>query len=248
MLSIKQALEEILTCKVCQSLLNTPRILPCAHTFCTTCIHTTLRSKKTNIVECPICNAKHAYNTSNFIINKLGSEVIDAINLDDDESDTELTRKLDNRDLITSYNQKIDAHFILFLKQFDSITERKVKEAYENQKEIVRQIDAYENECSESYSAFMQSHKPDFDSFLSKMNHYYDDVQDLLSQFELGHQYIEELCSQTIECIEMMDQTRLVVREEKFNGKLLKVEFSDCAGPALRHKSLNIDELDTVSP
>ncbi|WAR17635.1 TRIM3-like protein, partial [Mya arenaria] len=53
--------EEIITCSICMEIFNSPRVLPCQHTFCEHCLSSFIKneveSKKSNkkIVSCPLC-------------------------------------------------------------------------------------------------------------------------------------------------------------------------------------------------
>lgn len=58
-------LEEDLTCSVCYSLFSDPRVLPCSHTFCKTCLDNLLQvSNNYSIwrplrlpIKCPVCRS-----------------------------------------------------------------------------------------------------------------------------------------------------------------------------------------------
>ncbi|KAL3888253.1 hypothetical protein ACJMK2_000624 [Sinanodonta woodiana] len=48
------------TCPICLGLFNVPRQLPCAHTFCQSCLQSYITSKaleheKKTCIECPVC-------------------------------------------------------------------------------------------------------------------------------------------------------------------------------------------------
>ncbi|KAK3611274.1 hypothetical protein CHS0354_004923 [Potamilus streckersoni] len=67
--------EEEPTCPICLGLFNVPRQLPCAHTFCQSCLQSYITSKATEhgkkgYIECPVCRKT----TSNFKQNKPMSE------------------------------------------------------------------------------------------------------------------------------------------------------------------------------
>ena len=46
-------LEETLTCPVCLDLFDDPRLLPCSHTFCCKCLHSTINNP--SLISCPLC-------------------------------------------------------------------------------------------------------------------------------------------------------------------------------------------------
>lgn len=52
------SIEQTLTCPVCLDLFDDPRLLPCSHTFCCKCLHSTIKhpSKYT----CPLCRYEFA--------------------------------------------------------------------------------------------------------------------------------------------------------------------------------------------
>ena len=64
-----QKVKEELTCAICQDLLNNPKILPCLHSFCTSCLKewsgrlANLDPSKRQL-ECPLCRAKVLLSTS----------------------------------------------------------------------------------------------------------------------------------------------------------------------------------------
>ena len=64
-----QRVKEELTCAICQDLLNEPKILPCLHSFCTSCLKewsgrlANLDPSKRHL-ECPLCRAKVLLSTS----------------------------------------------------------------------------------------------------------------------------------------------------------------------------------------
>ena len=64
-----QKVKEELTCAICQDLLNEPKILPCLHSFCTSCLKewsgrlANLDQSKRHL-ECPLCRAKVLLSTS----------------------------------------------------------------------------------------------------------------------------------------------------------------------------------------
>lgn len=49
------SLEETLTCPVCLDLFDDPRLLPCSHTFCGKCLHSTRTNR--SLISCPLCRA-----------------------------------------------------------------------------------------------------------------------------------------------------------------------------------------------
>lgn len=63
----KQQLRQLTECSICYSKLLDPRILPCGHTFCGTCIaklSEQCRSQNTESIECAECRQKHSVNHS----------------------------------------------------------------------------------------------------------------------------------------------------------------------------------------
>lgn len=61
-----ETLEEDLTCSVCYSLFSDPRVLPCSHTFCKTCLDNVLKVSNNNVsiwrplrllLKCPNCRS-----------------------------------------------------------------------------------------------------------------------------------------------------------------------------------------------
>lgn len=61
-----ETLEEDLTCSVCYSLFSDPRVLPCSHTFCKTCLDNVLKVSNNNdsiwrplrlLLKCPNCRS-----------------------------------------------------------------------------------------------------------------------------------------------------------------------------------------------
>ena len=67
-----ERVKEELTCAICQDLLNDPKILPCLHSFCTSCLKewserlANLDPSKRHL-ECPLCRAKVLLSTSHDI-------------------------------------------------------------------------------------------------------------------------------------------------------------------------------------
>ncbi|CAC5419732.1 TRIM71 [Mytilus coruscus] len=57
--SIKSHIVDITTCAICLEKLNTPKYLPCLHTFCESCLHTFISSRiekgQKQSIECPVC-------------------------------------------------------------------------------------------------------------------------------------------------------------------------------------------------
>jgi len=64
-----EKVKEELTCAICQDLLNDPKILPCLHSFCTSCLKEWLgrlpylEASKSEL-ECPLCRGKVTLSTS----------------------------------------------------------------------------------------------------------------------------------------------------------------------------------------
>ena len=61
MASQQDSLQHILSCVVCfeefeEDGIHIPRLLPCTHTLCETCVKQLIRNQK---LECPECRAKH---------------------------------------------------------------------------------------------------------------------------------------------------------------------------------------------
>ena len=48
------SLEETLTCPICLDLFDDPRLLPCSHTFCSKCLHSTTTNNRT-LIKCSLC-------------------------------------------------------------------------------------------------------------------------------------------------------------------------------------------------
>lgn len=70
-LTITMANDEVsLICNICKKLFNTPRLLPCLHTFCHKCVEE-LKSINSNSVVCPLCQkeARLINGTTTFPIN-----------------------------------------------------------------------------------------------------------------------------------------------------------------------------------
>ncbi|KAL3890450.1 hypothetical protein ACJMK2_002732 [Sinanodonta woodiana] len=58
------------TCPICMGLFNVPRQLPCAHTFCQSCLQSYITSKaieheKKMCIECPVCRKTAGHFTQN---------------------------------------------------------------------------------------------------------------------------------------------------------------------------------------
>ena len=58
--SFLSTLKEQVKCSLCNETLNEPKLLPCFHVFCTTCIkaHLQLNDEQENIFHCPECNSE----------------------------------------------------------------------------------------------------------------------------------------------------------------------------------------------
>ena len=56
--------EEGLKCRLCSQLYTDPRVLPCLHVFCTTCIvqlvSSALKEEPGGVMECPVCQQRAA--------------------------------------------------------------------------------------------------------------------------------------------------------------------------------------------
>jgi len=56
--------EDNLKCRLCNQLYTDPRVLPCLHVFCTTCIvqlvSSALSDEPSGVVECPVCQQRAA--------------------------------------------------------------------------------------------------------------------------------------------------------------------------------------------
>ena len=67
-----ERVKEELTCAICQDLLNNPKILPCLHSFCTSCLKE-WSGRLANLdpsrrhLECPLCRAKVLLSTSHAV-------------------------------------------------------------------------------------------------------------------------------------------------------------------------------------
>ncbi|KAJ8321299.1 hypothetical protein KUTeg_001157 [Tegillarca granosa] len=48
-------LEDFLTCSICLEIFKEPKILPCLHTFCLSCLSKLVNSSSSNILRCPKC-------------------------------------------------------------------------------------------------------------------------------------------------------------------------------------------------
>ncbi|KAL3890493.1 hypothetical protein ACJMK2_002775 [Sinanodonta woodiana] len=62
--------EEEPTCPICLGLFNVPRQLPCAHTFCQSCLQSYITSKaieheNKRCIECPVCSKTVGHFTQN---------------------------------------------------------------------------------------------------------------------------------------------------------------------------------------
>ncbi|XP_070575900.1 SH2 domain-containing protein 2A-like isoform X2 [Ptychodera flava] len=66
---MSRSFEDELSCPICFSIYNDPRLLPCAHNFCRSCLHDLLKNKreKKNILVCPICRQTFLFKNSNEI-------------------------------------------------------------------------------------------------------------------------------------------------------------------------------------
>lgn len=56
--------EDSLKCRLCSELYTDPRVLPCLHVFCTTCIvhlvSSALNEEPSGVIECPVCQQRGA--------------------------------------------------------------------------------------------------------------------------------------------------------------------------------------------
>ena len=52
--SVKQRMEELITCSECDNILSSPRGLPCLHVFCEGCIQDHLNESDSDET-CPLC-------------------------------------------------------------------------------------------------------------------------------------------------------------------------------------------------
>ncbi|KAL3888254.1 hypothetical protein ACJMK2_000625 [Sinanodonta woodiana] len=67
--------EDAPTCPICLGLFNVPRQLPCAHTFCQSCLQSYITSKateheKNKCIECPVCRKT----AGRLILNRMNQE------------------------------------------------------------------------------------------------------------------------------------------------------------------------------
>lgn len=56
-------LEDLVQCAICLDRLSDPKMLPCQHTFCLTCLQTEFGLKQKGDFHCPTCRGQHAINT-----------------------------------------------------------------------------------------------------------------------------------------------------------------------------------------
>lgn len=74
-----QALEDVAECPVCTGTEGVPKVLPCLHTLCLSCISQMLEKSGQNLVErgelcCPMCRyVSHMPITGKLFINKASS-------------------------------------------------------------------------------------------------------------------------------------------------------------------------------
>ena len=69
--------QQVLECSICLEILNDPRIIPCFHTFCLTCVQQLQRNTK---LTCPLCCAKHdLQNVSTLPKNFIAQNIIDEL-------------------------------------------------------------------------------------------------------------------------------------------------------------------------
>ncbi|XP_077298012.1 uncharacterized protein LOC143919530 isoform X2 [Arctopsyche grandis] len=68
------AIEDLVQCPLCLEKLNTPKMLPCQHTFCLNCLYTLISE---NVLKCPGCQQSYNVNSPNFLENLPSNLYID---------------------------------------------------------------------------------------------------------------------------------------------------------------------------
>ncbi|WAR08941.1 SH3R1-like protein [Mya arenaria] len=85
--------EDLITCQICMERFESPRMLPCQHTFCKTCIEAVIKKRcfgehECNVFDCPVCrlqcktgNGRTDMNVimNDFPANRLMNELLEGI-------------------------------------------------------------------------------------------------------------------------------------------------------------------------
>ena len=59
-ISLRRAVDDVLTCGICFEIVEQPKVLPCLHTFCRECLDALIKRAGGETIRCPLCAAIHS--------------------------------------------------------------------------------------------------------------------------------------------------------------------------------------------
>lgn len=227
----EKSIQSHLTCKICRSMYNDPRVLPCTHTFCNSCI-ADIKEDQTSSVTCPVCNVRHVYPASGFLFVKVLADLVAEQPREANQSQklSELRKilnlllgehsSLSNR--LNKGSEEVREHCQRLRNKVDIETEQRIEEIRQISDQFRQEIDKHELEFLRDYDEYGQN---------AVMNEIKPALSDVFDFYSRAVEFLNQSETQD-------EQVTKWIKESKKQRDLLKEKSF------LLSKSMTFDNLD----
>lgn len=233
MFFLKKQIDIGLTCPLCKSYFEDPRLLPCSHTFCQECIQDSIRDTSQTLV-CPQCGKKHEVPRDGFPLNGV------ALYLTDSKADyvhhPQRSKHLANKiELLKESAERLKSRVsngaivirerCAKLKiQMDLQAETRIEQIHQLKDELKSQVDKYENECVEAYENVPTSEIEQASKLVEEILSFCAQSEQCLNQFSLDSRKVNALIEESEKYSDSLIDTEL---KQIMKNKLLEFKKSE---------------------
>jgi hypothetical protein len=197
-------IKSIIICPACKIKYEDPRVLECGCSMCFTCISSFIIKEK-NGINCPVCHNFHETPKNGFIKNnqladltiKTPNNVYRGRQTEDFKKTLdEILKRLNDLDQDIKLGHDNVKKYCLNLKsEVQLATELKIKEINELNKELIDEINQYEEECEKKFIT-EENVRQELDKFTADMHSFYAKWTAYLSEYNLDESEIENAFKQ----------------------------------------------------
>jgi hypothetical protein len=227
-----EKINRILICKICDTKMVDPRLLPCGKSVCHRCVDFLADTDKKRI-KCQNCAKIHEIPDEGFLKISALQELLDceAKEVSHPNQIDEFKTLLNSLDTIKQSIEstmecgdvKIRDHCDKVRNDMQLAIEQAHAKLDEFHKDFMVEIDNHEKECQAMFK-LIQKNKGDIEKALNDSNQLLSKSDHLLKQFKIDQTQLETLFQSGLSLLANLEATKDKLQREMFNGSLLKFE------------------------
>jgi len=236
-------IKNLLNCKKCSLRLDSePKIMPCGVSICSKCVESSIQIFNEKF-KCPICLKDHVMPTEGFVINQALScfLAIDPIQVSRSKAANLLKKSLNGiqkkmKEILQAKNSSSDlvkSHCIKLKNSVQLASEETIMQINEYNKELIKKIDQYQNECLDSFE-INEKLTSELNSTLDELKLFEDKWNQYLYKPQLDDDILAQVNERAVNLINKAMQEKSKLDDLIFCGYKLAFKRNDsCQWPKL---------------